>query len=130
MLLPDKGPVGQELPDQNQGPKNVCDSKFFFQRGIGCLVHSEVVYIKLIYLICILHLLSQELFTPLIYLVVPVIIFVYINMYELPPILPHPGILESFQVFDRFLLTQNHTIAVAPNTTETQVRKINFKESI
>ncbi|XP_026281728.1 cholesterol transporter ABCA5 isoform X3 [Frankliniella occidentalis] len=61
-----------------------------------------------------------ELFTPLIYLVVPVIIFVYINMYELPPILPHPGILESFRIFDRFLLIRNHTIAVAPNTSETQ----------
>lgn len=61
-----------------------------------------------------------ELFTPLIYLVVPVIIFVYINMYELPSILPHPGILDTFRVFDRFLIIRNHTIAVAPNTTETQ----------
>lgn len=54
------------------------------------------------------------------------IIFVYINMYDLPPILPHPGILESFKVFDRFLLVRNHTVAVAPNTTETQ----NFMKAV
>lgn len=30
MLLPVKGPVGQELPDQNQGPKNICDSGLLF----------------------------------------------------------------------------------------------------
>lgn len=30
MLLPDKGPVGQEFPDQNQGQKNICDSVYYF----------------------------------------------------------------------------------------------------